>query len=39
MDGSPALISIKALTALTVFAYAVLILSARSFNPFIYFRF
>jgi alginate O-acetyltransferase complex protein AlgI len=39
MDGRPAVLAGKAAAALLVFLYGVVMLSANSFNPFIYFRF
>jgi alginate O-acetyltransferase complex protein AlgI len=39
MDGSPLVFGGKAFMAIAVFAYGVLMLSANSFDPFIYFRF
>jgi alginate O-acetyltransferase complex protein AlgI len=39
MDGKPIVFAGKAIAALLIFLYGVVMLSANSFNPFIYFRF
>jgi hypothetical protein len=39
LDGSRLSVAFKGGAALVVFTYAVMLLSFRSFNPFIYFRF
>ena len=39
LEGGAAAVTVRALVSLAVYIYAVLLLSANSFNPFIYFRF
>jgi hypothetical protein len=39
MQGSGMAVAVRSLASLAVYVYAVILLSANSFNPFIYFRF